>query len=639
MDAGLSMDGGLARDAGPDASMPGPQAFTPLSTLPRHCNQGGWCGARQPLLAVWGRAADDVWVVGKDETQGDSVSLQHYDGQHWLNTPHLFMAPYQTLRAISGAGSDVWFVGDEDGQYGIATRWDGETFHAVYTLFGSTRLDGVFVRASEDVWGVGTGGAIGRYRGQDWQLVDSKVSVDLHGVWASAEDDAWVVGDDATILRWNGKDWTRVAAGVPAHDLLAVWGSAADDVWAVGAARTILRFDGSSWQAQPFDLTTDGLADFTSVFGRAGRVWVTSSDGQLFVWDGSAWASEPVQGLSGLRGVWVADDGELWAVGEQASAAHRRGKEWRTTPGMLKWDLHGLWGSAADDLWLVGVAGTLVHWNGSAFSKLDTFVHDDLYAVHGSSRSDVWAVGDQILHLRGDTWSVAAETPEAKLRAVWALGEDDAWAAAENGAIYHWNGAAWSVHARFPEYAFATLWASGPDDVWAMDRANGGVHWDGKEWSDTLTSWGGGYYDQPTSQVFTGTARDDVWLAKTFHYASDGGVADAGMANDAGADLHPDWLQWQLYDGLWRQPQEETPFAGQLNAAWSPGRRVLWVAGTRLRHAAGGVWDYPESYVGLDVIIHALWGASPDDLWAVGEQGTILHKEPVVIVVPVLDDE
>ncbi|NIS30191.1 MAG: hypothetical protein GWN73_08445 [Actinobacteria bacterium] len=56
----------------------------------------------QSLLAIWGRGADDVWVVG------DHGTILHFDGTEWRwrdsGTDHV-------LHSVWGSSEAVWVVG------------------------------------------------------------------------------------------------------------------------------------------------------------------------------------------------------------------------------------------------------------------------------------------------------------------------------------------------------------------------------------------------------------------------------------------------------------------------------------------------------------------------------------------------
>jgi hypothetical protein len=140
--------------------------------------------------ALWGAAEDDVYVIGGAE-------LLHFDGRAW-----------STVEGIRpGSSSQVWGLGSDDVWVtGVLTeRADGIAHRgAGGWAFDDDRVSAPLVAqdgtASDDVWGVGHGGTIARWDGEDWELVDETPSTGttsrrLYGVDV-AEDAVWIVGED-----------------------------------------------------------------------------------------------------------------------------------------------------------------------------------------------------------------------------------------------------------------------------------------------------------------------------------------------------------------------------------------------------------------------------------------------------------
>ena len=77
----------------------------------RHWNGQGWSVIASPVLGdlhgAWGARPDDVWAVGDDGT------VIHWDGAGWTVIDVPFSADQRPrLRAVTGAGDDVWIAGE-----------------------------------------------------------------------------------------------------------------------------------------------------------------------------------------------------------------------------------------------------------------------------------------------------------------------------------------------------------------------------------------------------------------------------------------------------------------------------------------------------------------------------------------------
>lgn len=168
------------------------------------------------ISAVFALASNDVWAVGWYGTvsTGQGLSL-HWNGKRWT------MVPFPSdrlgivlLRSVSGvASNDLWAVGNVSyyGPWGELEdsartyRWNGSSWKQVsFPLSGYSYVNGVFARASDDVWAVGAGdSACGfnycyatiHWDGSAWSDVFNPNQGVLYGVSASSSSDAWAVGD------------------------------------------------------------------------------------------------------------------------------------------------------------------------------------------------------------------------------------------------------------------------------------------------------------------------------------------------------------------------------------------------------------------------------------------------------------
>jgi hypothetical protein len=279
-------------------------------------------------------------------------------------------------------------------------------------------LSDVTAAGQDDAWAVGTGEGpfpdttlIEYWNGTSWKRIPSPspprkgTSGDLlSGVTALSPKDAWAVGglggvsgitDDTLIEHWNGSAWTLVKSPSPflgGNELSAVAAVSAKDIWAVGGGNVI---------------SAKGTATALALH-----------------WDGATWeqVSTPSPGAyNGLFGIaTVPGTGQLWAVGEKASASfsspttplieHRSGRRWTVTatPAVSGGELFGVTALGPTDAWAVGGVGTtalILHWNGNRWSRVGAPHSTLLYSIAAQSITNAWAVGEgALLHWNGSSW-------------------------------------------------------------------------------------------------------------------------------------------------------------------------------------------------------------------------------------------
>lgn len=146
----------------------------------------------------------------------------------------------------------------EDGEY---------TWEESFTSDGSlpTLVATLWAPHSDDVWVISNLGTtydpipkptVNYHRGVEgsgpavWSSIPNNSSAYATAVWGSAKNDVWTVGTSGAIRRWNGTKWStsRISAdGTPLYkDLFAIHGSSANDIWAVGNGIALHRAPGGA---------------------------------------------------------------------------------------------------------------------------------------------------------------------------------------------------------------------------------------------------------------------------------------------------------------------------------------------------------------------------------------------------------
>lgn len=169
-------------------------------------------GAAPALFKVWGRSADDIWIVG---TAGTAL---HYDGTTWKVVP---TGTSELLFTVHGNADGVVVVGPSTVLVGDATGLTDDTPEGAGILQGACREDDgtiIVTGASASVWSRESGGEWSQHVNASGVSPES-----LHAVWVDDQGGRWAVGgsvlsaalDKGTILYEGDGD---VAAYVPPDD-------------------------------------------------------------------------------------------------------------------------------------------------------------------------------------------------------------------------------------------------------------------------------------------------------------------------------------------------------------------------------------------------------------------------------------
>ena len=383
--------------------------------------------------SAWGSAASDVYLACGASGQD---SVQHWDGSAWHHVD--FPSDVQVGPSIvaGSSASDVWLLSPD---WNCAS-WDGTSWTRRTQLegeaFGGAWLD----PASGRGFAVGAGGRIVERDaggGASWSDVSGVKGGgydDLGGVFARADDDVWAVGTQS-LLRYDGQTWQPVAPAQTtyAQELTAVWASASGDAWITGWGdfpNSLQRWNGSAFSVVPGRPDLEGYLD--DVWGSsANDVWIVAEDGTVDHWDGSALTEvldELGAGASGRGAVHGTGPSDVWLLG--AGLHHWDGKTLTavtTLPALPQSSLFAaVHAVAPDDVWVTASDGVVYRWNGAAWTtppvpalRPDDNGNVSLFGFAGTSSSDLWAIGTDgdVFHFDGSTWtrSMTAGVPLSRL--------------------------------------------------------------------------------------------------------------------------------------------------------------------------------------------------------------------------------
>jgi uncharacterized protein YjdB len=264
------------------------------------------------------------------------------------------------VRVPSGTAADLFAIGGGSPSEAFASGANGVVLrlgqNGAWTPVesGTTEtLTGLWALAPSNVVVAGGRALRGTWNtGADW--VDWPVgSVGaLANVWGASWTDLFAVGQGGTIVRFRNGTAEPMTSGV-AGWLWGVYGTSASNVVAVGAAGAAVRFDGTTWA--PMSIT--GTPNLLAVWGTGPNSMYAGGEG-VWHWNGSAWSLMPGSGAA--SGIWGAADNDIYTVTGNGDIQRYDGSAWHAMTSGTTANLHAVWGTGAGSVYAVGDGGTIL---------------------------------------------------------------------------------------------------------------------------------------------------------------------------------------------------------------------------------------------------------------------------------------
>ncbi len=268
-----------------------------------------------------------------------------------------------------------------------------------------------------------------------------------------------------------------------------------------------------------------------------------------------------------------------------------------------------VWGSSKTDVWAAGSGGTIIHWDGVAWkptpvpSETEAPLKNTFHALRGSGPNDVWVASATNLVFHCDGFKDGGAT--------WVRAPNTAEDSVPPGPFY----AAWVTSPHDVRFVGAPTNFEPPGQYLNSNQvvkkaSDAGIEWTRLEGTAAIHGiWG--------------SSPDDLWLIADNSIYWDWHLGQWVVDNSQfGLALHGrrsgEDFTWTSVDS-----RANTVFRG----IWGTSANDVWIVGDR-----GTIRHFGESQTEWDIVdapttktLHGVWAAAPNDAWAVGDSGTILH--------------
>lgn len=350
--------------------------------------------------------------------------------------------------------------------------------------------------------------------------------------------------------------------------------------------------------------------------------------------DGTQWSEYFVEPNQSLWGVWGASVDDVFAVGDGGTVARKASPQWIGMTSGTTQGLRGVWGTAADDVFAVGLEGTILHYDGAEWTQMSSPTARALFAVWGRASDDVFAVGlaGTILQYDGVGWAIVPSGTDETLAAISGDPAGMVVAVGNRGVALRNDGDAWHALDTGSDDVLQSVCVVATDLAFAAG-ANGTVlRYNGIDWIASPTP--------TTAWLFgiTGSGRTDVTAvgaATALHYDGTGWRPLTRGALPSLRCVWPADTRSAVAFGLeesalnldgeeWRHIDIPAQSAVNINAAWGTSANNIYAVGDngRVMHFDGSQWLFE---LNLGVNYRGVWGAWETDVWVVGDSGRIVY--------------
>jgi hypothetical protein len=216
--------------------------------------------------------------------------------------------------------------------------------------------------------------------------------------------------------------------------------------------------------------------------------------------------------------------------------------------------------------------------------------------------NDVYAAGQAtIIHYDGTRWSTMPYPATGfAIEAIWASADGTVIAVTQDGDVFRWDGSSWSSITPSPKVALRGIWGSRIDAVFVAGVTGAILRYDGTTWTPMTSN--------------TTVVLNAIWGSSETNLVSAG---SSGVI--------------QRYTGSNWQAAPNAPIAGvTFRGVWTSASQIFAVgaatAGVIYTQQAAGWNASPASPA---TSLASVWGRTADDVYAVGDAGTIMHYDGV----------
>ncbi|NWN90377.1 glycosyl hydrolase [Marinobacter adhaerens] len=431
-----------------------------------------------------------------------------------------------------------------------------------------------------------------------WRRVPEVGAGDGDVLWSgwTGSGELFVVGDEGMVLRYTGSadaggsQWQHMTlpTRLPLH---GIWGTGADNLFAVGWMGVLLHFDGTQWR-----LLQGGVID-----DQDGRFAPCEENTPLFAIDGN-------------------DQGQAWAVGDDGMIRHFDGHNWQQERSPTQVNLRAVACAPGNIVYAAGGEGTVLRRNSDGqWEKLDCplgsgfhaiLVMDDGSLLLGGGRYFVDQGGfrGELVRYKNDRFqALSFDDPMPRLRSLKAY-KEGVLIVGDQGHLYYLKDLRLDKLESNSHHDLMDIIVLSTGEALAVGDF-GTIMTAAEDFTQALAP-------PPKAAAASPWEIMDVPTRRQLWGVVEGQDGTCYAYGEAGTVMRLHGDTWELLPA---------PSELAVHCVWDTGAG-LFAAGQlgRIFRFDGQQWALHYD-LNLDLTILGMWGSSPESVYAVGDEGLILH--------------
>jgi len=294
-----------------------------------------------------------------------------------------------------------------------------------------------------------------------------------------------------------------------------------------------------------------------------------------------------------IEDIWVFPNNQIIAVGNAGTIIQFNGTQWVTMGSDVTVDLEAIWAISPDNVYAAGAKGTILRFHNNQWVQEQHTSQDNFTDIWGINDT-IYVVGKNVMILGQNTSLIPENLLNGRqLNGIYGSSKKDLFVVGDKGTIIHFNGTQWTRNSCPTQKNLNAIWGNN-SEYFCVGEDGVVLHYTNATWSIVETNL------SFSLNAIQGND-SDIWIT-------------GGLWQNSGIVLKYDNISSPIV-------LNNTPFS----SIGISHTNEMVVAGSEIYHYDDGIWSCDTRFRTGDVqSIRDIWGHSDNEIYSVGDNGTLL---------------